>query len=345
MKKRNVAAGVFVKDGKVFIARRNQTHGNSAMRGLWEFPGGKQEKGETILQCLEREIMEELCVHCTAKRVLMESPYDYDFGAINLVAVEAEFAGEDFTLTVHDAARWVEIVSLGSYAFPPADAPVTRMLVERQLFGTFRDNADAETAAPMAAYMRNMFPFLGIKTPRRKALEKPFLKAASKNGDIDWELVYDCWTQPEREFQYLAEDYLGVKKERLVSADLEHIKRLALTKSWWDTVDSLDLLAGSIALKYPEMSDTLLEWSVDDNFWLRRLAIDHQLLRKEKTDVALLARIIENNLGSDEFFINKAIGWSLRDYSKTNPRWVRDFIAAHKDKMAQLSIREAGKYL
>jgi 3-methyladenine DNA glycosylase AlkD len=89
----------------------------------------------------------------------------------------------------------------------------------------------------------------------------------------------------------------------------------------------------------------MLTWSVDDDLWLRRIAIDHQLLRKDQTDTALLEEIIVANLGQQEFFINKAIGWALRDYSKTDPGWVRAFIERHRDDLAPLSVREAGKYL
>ena len=99
------------------------------------------------------------------------------------------------------------------------------------------------------------------------------------------------------------------------------------------------MIIGGIALKYPEINNVLLEWSVDENIWLRRIAIDHQLLWKEKT------KIIENNFEQTDFFINKAIGWALRDYSKTNPEWVRNFIKKNKEKMAKLSIREASKYI
>ena len=87
------------------------------------------------------------------------------------------------------------------------------------------------------------------------------------------------------------------------------------------------------------------QWSLDEDFWLRRIAIDHQLMRKELTDTNLLAEVICNNFGQTEFFINKAIGWSLRNYSKVNPDWVRVFIDQHASQMAPLSIREARKYL
>ena len=94
-----------------------------------------------------------------------------------------------------------------------------------------------------------------------------------------------------------------------------------------------------------EVDDLMLEWSLDEDFWLRRIAIDHQLGRKEKTNTELLEKILVNNLGSREFFINKAIGWSLRDYSKTDPEWVRDFIRTYGEKMDKLSVREGSKYL
>ncbi|MFP9075690.1 DNA alkylation repair protein, partial [Enterococcus faecalis] len=85
------------------------------------------------------------------------------------------------------------------------------------------------------------------------------------------------------------------------------------------TVDGLNKVVGGLTMTYPELSQKMLAWSKAENLWLRRIAIDHQLLRKEKTDRELLETILLNNLGSDEFFINKAIGWSLRDYAKTNP--------------------------
>ena len=102
---------------------------------------------------------------------------------------------------------------------------------------------------------------------------------------------------------------------------------------------------GALALKDPNVNKILLEWSLDGNIWLRRIAIDHQLLRKEKTNTELLEKILKNNLGQAEFFINKAIGWALRDYSKTNPEWVKNFIEKNRENMAKLSIKEASKYL
>jgi 3-methyladenine DNA glycosylase AlkD len=106
-----------------------------------------------------------------------------------------------------------------------------------------------------------------------------------------------------------------------------------------------DSLVGDVALRHPQADKTMLKWSTDRNMWVRRVAIDHQLLRKSATNTELLEQVIENNLGQDEFFINKAIGWALRDYSKTNPEWVRNFIERYRGELAPLSIREASKYL
>ena len=96
---------------------------------------------------------------------------------------------------------------------------------------------------------------------------------------------------------------------------------------------------------HPELEEIILKWRLSDNIWLRRVAIDHQLLRKENTNVQLLEKILLHNLNQTEFFINKAIGWALRDYSKMNPAWVACFIEKNKERMADLSIKEASKYL
>lgn len=209
---------------------------------------------------------------------------------------------------------------------------------------TFRRSGDPIQAVPMAAYMRDQFPFLGIRTQDRRALAKSFLKDTKKEP-LNWDFVDRCWAEDQREFQYLVCEYLRVHQRELTPQDLPHLKRLIVTKSWWDTIDGLDRIVGAVALEYPVANQTILAWSQDENFWVRRIAIDHQLLRKEKTDTDLLEQILVNNFGSKEFFINKAIGWSLRDYSKTDPVWVAGFLARHGEQMAPLSVREASKYV
>ena len=204
--------------------------------------------------------------------------------------------------------------------------------------------ANPDDAVAMKAYMKNKFEFLGVKTPARRKLAKAFFKPQT-DLVIDWNFINEAWNNPYRELQYAALDYLEIRKNLLTPSDLPHLKKLAQTKSWWDTVDFLDRLVGSIIARFPETKATILSWSCDEDIWLRRLAIVHQLLRKEETDTELLEKILVNNLDQTEFFINKAIGWALRDYSKTNPDWVRDFIERYRAEMAALSIREGSKYL
>ena len=209
----------------------------------------------------------------------------------------------------------------------------------------FEENKNQEQAISMEKYMRNLFDFYGIQTPKRKAIYKDFLKEEKKNKKIDWNFLDECYNDSHREFQYLVYDYLLALNDYLTYDDIQKIKKYAKTKQWWDTIDFLDKVIGNIGLKDKKVDKLMLKWSKDEDFWLRRLAIDHQLGRKEKTNTDLLKQIIINNLGSNEFFINKAIGWSLRDYSKTNPKWVKDFIQKHKDQMNKLSIKEASKYI
>lgn len=225
----------------------------------------------------------------------------------------------------------------------------------------FRQYKNEENAEKQAAYLRHQFEFIGLKTPERRLLAKDFLKEKKADKQIDWKLVFEFWNLPEREFQYLALDYLHQMKKWLIFDDMEKIKKLTVSKSWWDTVDALDELVGHLLLTgrkqatendstaYEQVKTLVKEWAQAENFWIRRIAIDCQLSFKNQTDLELLSYNIEKNLlGSsfaDEFFITKAIGWALRDLAKTNSAWVIKFIEEHENKMAKLSIREASKHL
>jgi len=214
-----------------------------------------------------------------------------------------------------------------------------------KLYEEMIQHKNEEQAQKMSKYMLNKFEYIGIKTPERREIFKNFFKEYKNEEKIDWEFVNNCWENKYREFQYVAADYLKNMKDKLTIDDIPKLKQFILKKSWWDTIDNLDMTIGALALKDSNVNKILLEWSLDENIWLRRIAIDHQLLRKEKTNTELLEKILKNNLGQTEFFINKAIGWALRDYSKTNPEWVKNFIEENKEKMAKLSIKEASKYL
>jgi len=131
--------------------------------------------------------------------------------------------------------------------------------------------------------MKDLFPFLGIKKPAREALTKGFISEKKKEIGIDWDFIFKSYDLPEREFQYLAIDYMIAVKDRFVPADMEKVEKLITTKSWWDTVDAINIVVGHIALKYQEVKkDFIAKWMRSDNIWLKRISIIFQLKYKEK---------------------------------------------------------------
>ena len=209
----------------------------------------------------------------------------------------------------------------------------------------FETHSNPERAIQMAKYMKNQFSFYGIAAADRKNLYKDFLKTEKKQGTLDWAFLEQCYADDHREFQYLAYEYLLAMKKQLSFEDISSIKSLIKKKSWWDTVDFLAQVVGNIALKDSRVDELMLAWSQEENIWVRRVSILYQLRFKEKTNTTQLEQIILYCVGTNEFFINKAIGWALREYSKTNPDWVRTFLENHQVQMANLSIREASKYI
>jgi len=197
------------------------------------------------------------------------------------------------------------------------------------LLAILQQHANPERAVPMQAYMKHRFTYFGIGKSELARLCRPFFKEAAKQP-VDWDFVRRCWDDPHRELQYAALEYLKKMQQHLIPQDIPRLQTLITEKSWWDSADVFDRIVGDIALRHPKINTVLLAWSTDDNIWLRRVAIDHQLLRKQHTDTALLETII---------------CWALRDYSKTNPEWVQGFIDRHRHKMTKLSLREAGKYM
>ena len=208
----------------------------------------------------------------------------------------------------------------------------------------FYENKNEELAMPMAKYMKNKFPFLGIKKPEREELSRKFLKERKKDKEVDWDFIFKCYELPEREFQYLAISYMDAVKKLFTVKDMDKIERVITTKSWWDSVDSISHIVGHICLKYKDAREKYVEkWIYSENIWLKRVSILFQLKYKEKTDTEFLAKAILNNSETNEFFVDKAIGWALREYSKTNKKWVSDFINNHN--LSKLSVREGGKYI
>ncbi len=210
----------------------------------------------------------------------------------------------------------------------------------------FEARANPGQAGPMAAYMRDQFPYLGIKTPQSVELQKRFYaeRGLPPLADLDG-ILRDLWSLPQREFQYVGVGLLGRFEKTLPAGFIETMEYLIVTKSWWDTVDSIAGGALGVHFKrYPGTRDaTLPGWRRSENFWLRRACILFQLGYKQETNFDLLKDIIRENLGSKEFFINKAIGWALREYTRIDPQGVRAFVA--ETPLSPLSAREALKWL
>lgn len=214
------------------------------------------------------------------------------------------------------------------------------------LITELEENRNGLLAESMEKYMQDKFIFLGIRGPKRTELYKKYFPTARKTKVIDWNFIEICWNREEREFQYAVVYYLKTMQKFLKKGDISKLKYLVVTKSWWDTVDLLSKIIGDVVNRNKELKTLMLEWSKKGNdIWLRRVAILHQLSFKENVDKLLLETILEDNLYDGEFFINKAIGWALRDYSKVNPEWVRKFIEKNRSEMTNLSLREASKYL
>lgn len=210
---------------------------------------------------------------------------------------------------------------------------------------SFSSHADEQKAEGMSKYMRGHFVFFGIPTPLRRSLSKGFIREFKNREKIDWDVLTMCYEAHEREMHYLALDALLAIRKKLLHEHLPKLFPFIKQHQWWDSIDVLDGIVGEIARKDVRTKRILQDWATDEDIWLRRIAINHQLEYKEETDIELLEYVITENFGSDEFFINKAIGWSLREYSKTNPEWVRDFLNRHRGRLSPLSLREAGKYL
>ena len=210
----------------------------------------------------------------------------------------------------------------------------------------FEQHANLANARPMKKYMRDQFEYLGIKSPQFKVLMKEFI---SQNGlppldQLD-EILRELWSLPQREFQYVATSLLSRSEKQIPANFIKTIEYMLTNKSWWDTVDSI--AGGAVGVhfrRFPAVREKYLaKWRASENFWLRRTTILFQLNYKQETDFDLLCEIICENLNSREFFINKAIGWALRQYARVDPRAVKKFVKS--TPLHPLSAREAMKHL
>jgi 3-methyladenine DNA glycosylase AlkD len=210
----------------------------------------------------------------------------------------------------------------------------------------FQLNSNANIAAGQAQYMRNQFAFFGLSAPERKQIQQAFLvnKYLPPKSQMS-EIVKQLWQKEQREFQYFAQEFALKYSNRVEQQDIELFAYMISHKSWWDTVDFIATkLVGNYFKQFPEQRDYYVQkWLDSQNIWLQRSAVLFQLKYKNDLDTELLTLIIKSLQPSNEFFINKAIGWILREYSRSNPAWVQDFVA--QNQLSKLSAREALRLL
>lgn len=202
--------------------------------------------------------------------------------------------------------------------------------------------ANAQRAAGMAAYMKHRFAFLGVQTPERRRVTRSLIKNLTTHP---LPLTQALWAMSEREYQYVACDLLRHHVQRLEPADLPALEALVCAKSWWDTVDSLAQTVGELVRDHPHLAARMDALIDSDNLWLRRVAILHQLQWKSETDQARLFDYCRRRAGDQDFFIRKALGWALRQYARTAPQAVAEFLHQQQGRLSALTLREAGKHL
>jgi 3-methyladenine DNA glycosylase AlkD len=216
----------------------------------------------------------------------------------------------------------------------------------KKLINLLSTHTDADKAKAMSAYMKNHFPFFGIKSPERAELLKQFQRENTPPPYIElFEVISEFFEQPQIELHYCAIEILAKRKKEVRKEDIEFFEKLLLTQSWWDSVDTIS--SGVISpyfMNFPDQIRPITEhWMASNNIWLQRVCLIFQLSYKEKTDFTLMAEYILRLKESNEFFIQKAIGWALREYAKREPEKIKKFI--ENNTLKPLSKREALKHI
>ena len=207
----------------------------------------------------------------------------------------------------------------------------------------FRKSADKEKAIAAKAYLRDQFECFGIPAPLRREICKNHMKKELPDYGSLSEITKELWQLPQREFQYFAVELIAAQKKQWKDEIIDLFEYLIIHKSWWDTVDHIaSELTGPYFKQFPQHTKHITgKWNQSNNIWLQRSSIMFQKSYKKQTDVELLSAYILRLLDSKEFFVQKAIGWSLREYSKTNPQWVKSFVKKHP--LTAFSKKEALK--
>ena len=214
-------------------------------------------------------------------------------------------------------------------------------LLAHTIRAALREAANPADAPAMVAYMKGVQPFLGVKTPARREIVRAALKGYPDRTER-FAAAAELWQGEYREERYMALDLLA--KSRLTVADLPVLESMLPACNWWDLLDTLMGLIGRVLTPHPELRrEKVRLWRQSDHLWTRRAAILAQLHAKSQTDTALLSETIAALKHEKEFFIQKAIGWALREYAKTDADWVRQSV--NELGLSGLARREALKHV
>lgn len=218
--------------------------------------------------------------------------------------------------------------------------------------------ADSSKANHMQRYCKTDMPMYGVQKQLRAQIEKKLYEFVSKQHSIEkkdslplplyQEYVQTLWDLSHREEKYLAID-LAQKYKHCVGLETLSLYEKMLREDfmWWDLVDPIATgIIGALTMDYRQNMEPILNaWIDDDNMWIRRTAILSQLKHKDQTNGVMLFKFCRCRMHEQEFFIRKAIGWALREYSKTNPEGVNAFLTHNKCQLSGLSHRTASRIL
>ena len=216
----------------------------------------------------------------------------------------------------------------------------------RLLYAELVSHSDPQKAMSMAAYMKDNFAFLGVPKPLRAELQRAhWPDRPRKTAAIS--TINELWKLPHREAQYIALDLLKSEAKFWNPEEaLPHLESWITTHSWWDSVDALAVHGvGALLKRHPEAVWPIVQgWIYSENLWLNRTAMIAQLGFRAVTHTVWLDEALKAHTESKEFFHRKAIGWALRDYSRTHPHWVQNWVRTHPE-LSGLSRREALRLL
>lgn len=217
--------------------------------------------------------------------------------------------------------------------------------ITKYIKNELKQHSDATKAPQMQAYMKTDQPFYGVQSKLRRQIFRDAIKKYPVASRETWEtLILELWNGTHREEMYLALEVAERYEKYCDETAWNLFEKLLRSATNWDTVDWLaSNLIGKLVYKYRHFEKELWKWSKDDNFWVRRASLLSHLKHKEKTNIKLLSQTILKLAHEKEFFIRKAIGWVLRQYSYTDPIWVSQFVERYENKLSGLSKREALK--